>query len=263
MQWVINCYREVLGREPCSEDVERIIASEMSHRQLLVQLINSAEFCDILCREAVAHHQAIIHNTRIKLIKFFLPKADIILDIGGANGSLIEYGYPYNFQKLIITDLPPEDRIAELRSINLVTRWKSNPKVSILYNLNDIEDDSIEFAWAGQLVEHIEKREFPKFLSDIYRVLKPGGSFCLDTPNSLMARIHTPYLLHPEHKYEYNPAEMDDLLKKYFMIERRMGLIPMPISYETRNFSYQEMILNNAFSEILEHSYLMFFACRK
>ncbi|MEI2761865.1 class I SAM-dependent methyltransferase [Methanothrix soehngenii] len=261
--WVEQCYEMVLGRKPCAEDVSRVLASGVTKRQLLVQLISSAEFTDILWREAIDHHQAIVHNTRIKLIKFMLPPANTILDIGGANGSLIEYGYSYNYKKLIITDLPPEDRIAELRAVNLSEKWKDNPKVTILYDLSKIPDASIDLVWAGQLIEHIEKDELPSFLQEVHRILKTGGTFHLDTPNAIMARIQSSELLHPEHKYEYRPDDLEKILSKYFKVCGRLGLIPMPISHENKVFSYQEMVLNNSFSDNLEHSYIIYFACKK
>ena len=247
---------------------KKIDDGEISSKDLLISIILSPEFCQILGQEAPRFHLYFIHNTRIKLIKFILPKADIILDIGGANGSLIEYGYEYSFQKMIVTDIPPDSRIDELKQIDLEKKWSLHSKIEVLLtsmtDLSAIESDSIDLVWAGQVVEHISESELKKSLEEIYRVLKIGGKFCFDTPNALMARIHSPnYLLHPEHKKEYTPKEMRNLISGHFCIEKELGLLPMPISYKNNDFSYIELIMNNSFSDSLDYSYIMYFECQK
>jgi len=261
MSWIEDTYQAVLGRKPNESDVDNIRSQNLTARQLSIQLLYSAEFLSAICAEAKEHHHAIIHGARIRLIRS-LPRADVILDIGGANGSLVEFGYRHDYRRLIISDLPPEDRIAELQTVDLAKKWQWNPRVQVINDLSEIQNNSVDLAWAGQLIEHIAQEDLLAFLAEIKRVLRPGGRFCLDTPNALMARIHSPELLHPDHKYEYTPDELEEILGKYFEIENKLGLIPMPDSYEVRQFLYQEMPIGS-FSENLNNCYIMYFSCRK
>jgi len=265
-------YEILLMRPPSDKDVERVSAKiaqgDLSYRQLVISLMLSTEFMDTLAVDAIDNHLLFIHNTRVKLIRSVLPQADTILDIGGANGSLIEYGYPHPFAKLILTDLPAEERIAGLRKVDLKRKWELNEKVDVIFthmtDLSMIEDNSIDLVWAGQVVEHITEDELVKSFKEIKRVLKVGGVFGFDTPNGIMTRIQSPdRLIHPEHKKEYTPDELREMIKPCFTSVQELGLIPMAESYRTRAFSYQEMVLNNTFSETLEHSYIIYFMCQK
>jgi len=266
-------YKVALNRIPSREEINSVVTELDSGRtdysKLFMQLVLSVEFINNI--NAIEYHLLFIHNTRIKLIKHILPKADVILDIGGANGSLIEYGYAHKFKKLIITDLPPESRIEELKKKDMAEKWCSHKNIDadieILYtsmtDLSMIEDDSVNLVWVGQVVEHVAENELIKSFSEIKRILKPDGVFCFDTSNAILARIHSPQsLLHPEHKKEYTPTEMRKLLQPYFRIQQELGLVPMPTSYKTKTFSYNEMILNNSFSDNLDWSYIMYFMCK-
>src|SRR5690606_23550729 len=125
------------------------------------------------------HHLLFLHNTRIKLISSRLPSAKVILDIGGANGSLIEYGYNKPFEKLIITDLPSEQRIESLRDVDLNHKWKEDSKIEVLYttmsDLGQLKDNSVDLVWVGQVVEHIDESDLLLAFKEIRRVLKRDG----------------------------------------------------------------------------------------
>lgn len=265
-------YQIVFDRLPSVSDLsnilEKICTKKISYNDLLVSFISSAEFIDILSRNAERYHLHFIHNTRIKLIHNIIPQGDVILDIGGANGSLIEYGYKREFQRLIVTDIPPDDRIQELKVIDLHKKWSSHNNIEVILtsmtDLSILDNESIDLVWAGQVVEHISEQELICAFNEIWRVLKKEGRFCFDTPNGIMARIHSPdKFLHPEHKKEYVPYEMRSLLSDHFKIEKELGLLPMLSSYKTKKFSYIEMVCNNTFSENLDYSYIMYFECKK
>ena len=63
-----------------------------------------------------------IHNARVKLVATQLPQADVIVDLGGAAAPIYEMGYPYKFKKLIVVDLPPDDRHEMYRGLELKDR---------------------------------------------------------------------------------------------------------------------------------------------
>jgi hypothetical protein len=57
-------------------------------------------------------------------------------------------------------------------------------------------------------------------------MLKPGGFFCLDTPNRAVTKILVPNeFVHPEHKHEYTHAELAGLLESCgFVIREAKGI---------------------------------------
>lgn len=267
-----EAYHLMLGRYPSNKEIRSILERSkdgtLDNLKLVVSISLSAEYMDRLSLKATELHLEFLHNTRTKLIRDILPPAKVILDIGGANGSMIDYGYKHEFDKLIVTDLPPELRIQELQSVKLEEKFESNEKINTIYasmtSLPMIEDSSVDLIWVGQVVEHVHEHELVESLKEFNRILKDDGHLCFDTPNALMTRIHSPeQLIHPEHKKEYSPQEMRSLLSSHFAIEQELGLVPMPQSYKEKVFSYHEMALNNCFSDNLDHCYIMYFECKK
>jgi len=91
--------------------------------------------------------------------------------------------------------------------------------------LKGIDNNSIDFVVTFQVIEHINNDEL--FISEIYRVLKPGGKLILTTPNQLMSLTRNPW-----HFREYTPNQMQEILqtsfqdidiKGVFGLEKAMG----------------------------------------
>lgn len=83
--------------------------------------------------------------------------------------------------------------------------------------LEGIESDSFDTVVSFQVIEHIEDDE--KFLEEIRRVLKKGGKAIITTPNKKMSLTRNPW-----HIREYDPAEMERLVAKYFADYEIKGL---------------------------------------
>ncbi len=62
-------------------------------------------------QKAIDEHLNIIHAIRCTMVRYLLPKGEIILDLGGANCQLYKMGYTYRFKRLILIDLSPEERL--------------------------------------------------------------------------------------------------------------------------------------------------------
>ncbi|MGC1242582.1 MAG: class I SAM-dependent methyltransferase [Chryseosolibacter sp.] len=75
--------------------------------------------------------------------------------------------------------------------------------------LNGLADNTYDLVVSFQVIEHIE--EDGLFLQEINRVLKPGGTALLTTPNRKLSLSRNPW-----HIREYLPHELDNLAKKYF-----------------------------------------------
>ena len=77
--------------------------------------------------------------------------------------------------------------------------------------LKEIDSDSIDFVVTFQVIEHIQDDKF--FLSEIKRVLKPGGKLVLTTPNILMSLTRSPW-----HVREYTPEKMREIIESFFQL---------------------------------------------
>ncbi len=75
--------------------------------------------------------------------------------------------------------------------------------------LTQFSDNSFDRIFSFQVIEHIEDDHL--FLSEINRVLKPGGVALMTTPNRPLSLSRNPW-----HIREYTAKELTDLAKKYF-----------------------------------------------
>src|SRR5579859_6419986 len=70
-------------------------------------------------KQGLNSHLHLIHRARIRLIVNYLPKAETIIDLGGAGSPLYQLGYTHSFKKMTIVDLPPEERDAQYKEIQI------------------------------------------------------------------------------------------------------------------------------------------------
>jgi len=105
-------------------------------------------------------------------------KAATILDVGcntGRGGAMLKelmpsakiYGLEVVEQRV---DKIPEGIFEELF-------YKS------LMDMDKAYDGFFDYVVAGEVIEHIAPNEMEKFITTIYRILKPGGTVILTTPN--------------------------------------------------------------------------------
>lgn len=76
-----------------------------------------------------------------------------------------------------------------------------------------------------ETLEHLERRD--EFLAELERVLTPGGSLVLSTPNAHYTRPMDGRPRNPFHVFEYTPDELEDALRVRFvdvsMVGQRIG----------------------------------------
>lgn len=102
---------------------------------------------------------------------------------------------------------------AQYRSENL--KFAAMPATEL-----DFPDGSFDAAYSIQVIEHIEDVEL--HLSEVTRVLRPGGRFIVATPNRL---TYSPDGLHnPFHVKEYDARELESLLRSFFAEVEIVGL---------------------------------------
>jgi predicted SAM-dependent methyltransferase len=205
------------------------------------------------------------------MISTLLPQGDVILDLGGANCPLYKMGYPHKFEKLYLIDLPPEDRHDMYKEIVVDPNCDGGEVVLKYGDMTELDacaDESIDFVWSGQSIEHIPIEAGEKMCRAAFRVLKPGGAFCLDTPNRLLTEIHTRDVgggfIHPEHCIEYKPEQLRALLKRTgFEIKQAFGICEMPNTLASGEFCYEDFLFGRQIIGEIDSGYIQFFHCVK
>lgn len=226
---------------------------------------------EMLRKRAMDEHLDYIHKARIKMVSNMLPPGELILDLGGANCPLYKMGYPHRFKKLYVIDLPPEERHDMYKEVVIDPNCDGGEvviKYGDMTDLIDFKDESIDFVWSGQSIEHVSPEAGEEMCRAAFRVLKKGGSFCLDTPNRRLTKIHVEgagvEFIHPEHCIEYYPKDLRNILEKVgFEVKSAYGICEMPNTFSTGEFCYEDFIVGNQVSNEIEKGYIQFFHCVK
>lgn len=263
---------KTINDKKAAEIASRINSSGGNARLYALELFLSPEFLKVSREAAMEFHLYYNHHARLQLVSSLLPEAKKIVDLGGANGSIYEMGYPYKFEEIIVVDLPPDERDPMYKDIDLKPTKTPNGNIRVHFgdmsDLSFIADNSIDLVWSGESIEHIIEEAGKQMVHEAYRVLKPGGSFCLDTPNRLITEIHTAWsgggFIHPEHKLEYYPAQLQKMLiSSGFKIVEKRGVREMPRTAATGQFDYTDYVTGNALPQQVESAYMQYYHCQK
>lgn len=274
VQYIDMVFRLLLSRKANEEDLayyQNLLETDKISRKDIPQLLfESKEY-----ERSRFNILEYIHKARLEMIQTLLPAGDVIVDLGGASpswqeGCLYGMGYPHQASKLIIVDLPPAIRMLKAtEQARVVTDYGKCNRIEYHYSsmskLEFIPDSSVEMVWSGESIEHISENEGEQCLQEVWRILKPGGHFCLDTPNRLITRLESPHrLIHPEHKIEYTPSQLKEKLQKHgFEIMEEKGLLPLPESQASGQFAPEEIVKQPYFSDQIESCYLFYIKARK
>lgn len=134
-----------------------------------------------------------------------------------------------------------------------------------MIDLSVVPDESVDFVWAGASIEHVTIAEAQQVYAEVKRVLKPGAYFCLDTANRSVTRLKVPHsYTDPEHKYEYRVSELLEHLRQAgFVVQRTLGICPMPRTVNDQCFYTREMVQEEPLSTNPEISYMFYVECVK
>jgi ubiquinone/menaquinone biosynthesis C-methylase UbiE len=260
----------LFGREPEDPHYEEALESgELNPRQLVEWLIHSAEWSHAA---PMTEFGPSLHYGRGVFIRS-LPEARRILDIGGAAvgdpaGALVLMGYPYRFDELIVVDLPSDERHAlyvdESRPDAVQTdRGPVAYRYHSMTDLSSYPSRYFDLVYSGESIEHVTRRQANAVLSQVRRVLKPGGFFALDTPNSRITRLQQAAFIDPDHKYEYSHREMAAMLRgNGFVIERAMGINYGGQSIAEGTFDPVEVATKRGLFHEISDCYLLGYLCR-
>jgi SAM-dependent methyltransferase len=212
-QSVRMAFNVVLDREPDPvggpEYTEKLATGALSRHGVAQALAHSEEFRR---RIPIGDVLLSMHVSRSTFVAG-LPRAERILDLGGthqgfADGALIHLGYPYPFSRLVVVDLPVEARheIYQGGSTGETVQSELGPVEFAFHSMVDLSayaDNSFDLVYSGQSIEHVTEEEGDTVASEVFRVLSPGGWFCLDTPNGPVWRLRSAELMNDDHKIEY------------------------------------------------------------
>jgi len=216
-------YQVLLRREPDPgawvQYTEALEARLLTREELVERIRCSSEFRTGVRLHGSALH-ASLHASRSEFI-IGLPRARRIVDLGGGHttderGALVTLGYPYDFDELVIVDLPPDDRHPLYRSERYLVVESERGRVSYEYrsmvDLSFLEDDSVDLVYSGQSIEHVSEAEGDEVLTHVRRILRPGGHLALDTPNGRLTRLQQDDFIDPDHEVEYTLVQLRDKL---------------------------------------------------
>jgi SAM-dependent methyltransferase len=264
----------LFGREPDLSDdgayVLEIESGALSPRQLVEWLVESAEWSHVAPMTELIPS---LHYGRGVFIRS-LPRAGRILDLGGtaigdARGALVHMGYPYSFEEIVIVDLPVEDRHALYRddprpSSVQIDQGLITYRYHSMTDLSGLPSASFDLVYSGQSIEHVTRRDGAKVLSQVRRVLKPGGVLAIDTPNGKVTRVQQSDFIDPDHKHEYTHAEMVELLEgSGLRIERAHGINYAGRCVESGAFDLSEVSTRRGLYDDIEDCYLLAYVCRR
>lgn len=104
--------------------------------------------------------------------------------------------------------------------------------------LTGLPSGYFDYVVCFQVIEHIRDDHF--FMSEIHRVLKPGGSLILSTPNVFKSLTRNPW-----HIREYTVDQMMALLSANFTVDQSLGVFGNHLieSYYMKNKRSVEKIL--------------------
>lgn len=149
-----------------------------------------------------------------------LLKAYVVAE-SAVRGNLLEVGCGEG--RGIDLILPRVDRYTAIDKIAEVISTLQNkyPQAEFhadhLPPLRPFKDSSFDTVITFQVIEHIEDDDF--FLREIHRVLKPGGTALITTPNRPMSLSRNPW-----HIREYTADELAALCRRYFSHVETKGI---------------------------------------
>ena len=266
-------YNTVLRREPEPVGFEHYVRKleEGFPRDLMLETMRGSEEAYFNVR--ITDLLNSLHLSRCEFVKG-LPRARRILDLGGTHqsnraGAFVGLAYPYPFEKLILVDLPIEERheIYQLSEEAEVVQTHLGPVEYAYHSMADLsryDDESFDLVYSGQTIEHVTEDECDQVLKETFRVLEPGGWFAVDTPNDTVCRLQRPDFINDDHKVEYTHEQFSAKLELAgFEVCEAKGLNYLGHPAADGGFDEVEVARNNGVYGEPQDCYLLAYLCRK
>lgn len=228
-------YQVILDREPDPEARRQyeqgLLDGALSRRGIAEHLLHSEE---LRISAPIGNVLLSLHVSRSEFVRG-MPRARRILDLGGTHqgypdGALVHLGYPYRFERLLVVDLPAEERHEIYRggSDGATVQSPLGPVDFAFHSMTELdryEDGLFDLVYSGQSIEHVSEAEGAHVCREAFRVLAPGGWFCLDTPNGPAWRVQSEALMNPDHQIEYSSHQLRSMVEAAgFVVRECKGL---------------------------------------
>ena len=120
----------------------------------------------------------------------------------------------------------------------------------------DLENESIDFFWSTEVIEHMKPEFVPLWLDDAVRCMRSGALAYISTPNHDGSNAKLP----KDHVYEWGFEELKKELERNFHIESVVGtFIQLPKLRKALNEDYPEVVNTNGWTpeqyKMLEQRY--------
>ncbi len=139
----------------------------------------------------------------------YLSKSDVVVEVGSGEG--------YGTSTLSETCKKITGVDVDVSAVDHANKQYKSKKCEFkLYNGGRLpfNDGSGDVVISFQVIEHV--KDDALFVSEIYRVLKPGGVFIVATPNRLTRLKEGQKPFNKFHLFEYTPKELENVLKQSF-----------------------------------------------
>ena len=122
---------------------------------------------------------------RLAFIKRFLRKDEVFVEFASGDGRLLKEAAQHCGQAIGVD-------ISDQRDSN--EHFPDNVDVIVYdgYDLSSISNDSVDFIFSDQLIEHLHEEDVELHFETIKRILKKGGAYAFRTPHAFAA--HTMFL---------------------------------------------------------------------
>ncbi len=266
-------YELVLAREPdptgAQSYLQGLQTGAITPQELTGWAVASGEWWSVTPFRGLGQS---LHFSRMMFVRS-LPAGRRILDLGGtalgnATGALVLMGYPYEFDDLVVIDLPSHERNELYREDDAheVTQTGLGPvryRYHSMVDLSDYPDGSVDLVYSGQSIEHVPPDVADTVLSEVRRVLRPGGYLGLDTPNARVTRLQQPEFIDPDHEHEYTDAEMRAKLAAAGLeIVSAVGLNHAGPSLTAGTFDVDQVATSRGMFHEIADCYLLAYVCR-
>lgn len=143
--------------------------------------------------------------TKNELIASLASPSEVFLDIGCGNGGILRYLKGRGYRHLHGLEIS-NYAIRRLGAEGIQMHFGVLPSIPL-------PDASFDVAIASQVLEHVIRRR--RFLSEMRRVLKPGGRALIFVPDDCLGPIDE-----REHVMKYNARSLREFLEQYFTVVR-------------------------------------------
>lgn len=182
-----------------------------------------------------------IMESQRRYLRYF-SKGQFVLDLGCGRGEFLELlsNYGVRAEGVELND----DMIAYCRERGFTVH-----KADLLEYLNNLEDNSVDGIFLGQVIEHLQPQQLIRLIRLAHAKLKPNGCFIAETPNPRSLSIYAQsFYMDMTHTKPVHP------LTAKFLLETE-GYHNIEIHYFSPNsdvFKWQELKLEGADPEMLK-----------